>query len=175
MAVIVEGDIQISLPGHAKFRRFDESSSHGLSHCMKAVDYIIELDDRIIFLEFKDPDHPQAKTEKREAFFENLRSGKIDSDLKTKFRDSFLYEWAYGRTGKPIHFWVLIGAESLDRSQLLIRTEALKRQLPVNGPAGNPWKNVFVTGCIVMNLAAWNKQLTDFPATRISVKTVSKK
>lgn len=168
MAIIVEGDIQINLPDSAKFRRFDEDSSHGLSHCMKAVDYIIELDNRIIFLEFKDPDHPRAKTEKRETFFEELGSGKIDAALKTKFRDSFLYEWAYGRAEKPIYFWVLIGAEKLDRSQLLIRTEALKRQLPVNGPSGKPWKNPFVAGCMVMNLDAWNKQLVDFPAARIS-------
>lgn len=156
MAVIVEGDIQISLPDHAIFRRFDEGSSHGLSHCMKAVDYIIELEDRIVFIEFKEPDNPKAKVEARQDFFEELNSGKIDSDLKTKFRDSFLYEWAYGRTEKPIFYWVLICAEMLDRSQLLIRTEALKRQLLVNGPAGKPWKNPFVAGCMVMNLAAWN-------------------
>ena len=170
MAVIVEGDIQISLPDNASFRRFDDSNSHGLSHCMKAVDYIIDLDDRIVFLEFKDPDHPKAKMKKRDAFFEELRSGKIDSDLKTKFRDSFLYEWAYGRTEKPIYFWVLIGADKLDSTQLLNRTEALKRQLPLNGPGGKPWKNVFVSGCMVMNLDSWNKQLVKFPATRLSGK-----
>jgi len=168
LSIIVEGDIRISLPDYAIARRFDENSSHGLSHCMKAVDYIIDLVDRIVFLEFKDPDHPKAETDNRDDFFEELRSGKIDNDLKTKFRDSFLYEWAYGRTEKPIHYWVLLGAEKLDRSQLLIRTEALKRQLPVHGPPGKSWKNAFVAGCLVMNLAAWNKQHVDFPAIRIS-------
>lgn len=168
MAVIVEGDIQISFPDTVVCRRFDDESSHGLSHCMKAVDYIIELDDRIIFLEFKDPDNPKAKPEASGAFLAELSSGKIDADLKTKFPDSFLYELACGRTEKPIYFWVLIGAEKLDRGQLLTRTEALKRQLPVNGPAGKPWKNAFVAGCMVMNLAAWNKQLADFPAARMS-------
>ena len=168
MAVIIEGDIRISLPDHVVARKFDDNSSHGLSHCMKAVDYIIELLDRVVFLEFKDPDHPKAETDKQIAFFEKLRSGKIDNELKTKFRDSFLYEWAYGRTEKPIHYWVLLSAEKLDSNQLLSRTEALKKQLPVHGPAGKPWKNAFVASCLVMNLAAWNKQLLDFPATRIS-------
>jgi len=168
MAVIVEGDIQITIPDNAIARRFDENSIHGLSHCMKAVDYIFELTDRIVFFECKDPDDPNATIEKQEKFFKDLMSGKIDSDLKTKFRDSFLYEWAYGRTEKPIHFWVLLGAEKLDRSQLLVRTEALKRQLPVKGPQGMPWTNPFVKSCMVMNLAAWNEQLSEFPATRRS-------
>lgn len=169
MAVIDEDDIQISLPDNALFRKFDEGSSHGLSHCMKAVDYIIELEDRIIFLEFKDPDNPKAKDKDRQAFFEELHSGKIDSDLKTKFRDSFLYEWAYGRTEKPIYYWVLIGAEKLDSGQLLRRTEALKKLLPTNGPQGKPWKRPLVSGCMVMNLSTWNRQLSDFSAIRLSI------
>lgn len=170
MAVIIEGDIQINLPDGLVFRRFDDEFSHGLSHCMKAVDYIIDMEDKIIFLEFKDPDNPNAKDQNREEFFEKLTSGKIDSDLKTKFRDSFLYEWGYGRVDKPVYYWILIGAERLDSIQLLRRTDALKKQLPVNGPAGKPWKNAFVAGCTVMNLLAWNKQLANFPAIRLSAQ-----
>jgi len=162
-----DGDIKITLPDHVVARRFDDST-HGLSHCMKAVDYIIEMKERIVFLEIKDPDNPKAKSENCTIFLKSLRSGKIDSELKTKFRDSFLYEWACGRTEKPIHFWFLIGAEMLDSGQLIRRTESLKSQLPIYGPAGKPWKNTFVAGCLVMNLSAWNKQLIDFPATRLS-------
>ena len=167
MAVIKEDDIQITLPDYALFKRFDDTN-HGLSHCMKAVDYIIEMPERIIFLEIKDPDNPKAKPEKRQAFFEELTSEKIDNDLKIKYRDSFLYEWAFGRTIKPIHFWFLIGAERLDSDQLVRRTESLKAKLPILGPEGKPWKNPFVAGCMVLNLAAWNKYHVDFPAIRLS-------
>lgn len=135
---------------------------------MKAVDYIIEMADRIVFLEIKDPDNPNATHKDRNKFFKELHSGTIDNNLKTKFRDSFLYEWACGRTTKPIHFWFLIGAENLDSGQLVRRTESLKIQLPINGPGGKPWRNAFVVDCEVMNLSAWNRQLLNFPAKRIS-------
>ena len=168
MPIITENDIQINFPDNLIVRRFDDDSTHCLSHCMKAVDYIIEMADRIVFLEIKDPDNPNATNERRIIFFEELNSGKIDNFLKIKFRDSFLYEWACGHTTKPIHFWFLIGAEMLDSGQLVRRTESLKKQLPILGPGGRPWKNAFVADCEVMNLAAWNKQLLNFPAIRIS-------
>ena len=135
---------------------------------MKAVDYIIEMADRIVFLEIKDPDNPNATPKERNNFFKELQSGKIDNNLKIKFRDSFIYEGACGRTTKPIHFWFLIGAKMLDSVQLVRRTESLKTQLPINGPDGKPWRNAFVVDCEVMNLSAWNRQLPNFPAKRIS-------
>lgn len=41
-------------------RKFDDEAAHGLSHCMKAVDFIIELPERLLFVEFKDPENPQT-------------------------------------------------------------------------------------------------------------------
>jgi len=60
MTTLAEGDLQIALPAGAAGRKFDDGATHGLSHCMKAVDFIVELEDRILFIEFKDPDHPTA-------------------------------------------------------------------------------------------------------------------
>ncbi|MGC8733127.1 MAG: hypothetical protein ACP5RC_12855, partial [Halothiobacillaceae bacterium] len=60
MTVLAEGDLQITLPAGVVGRKFDDEASHGLSHCMKAVDFIIELEDRTYFVEFKDPENPNA-------------------------------------------------------------------------------------------------------------------
>lgn len=167
MTVLAEDDLQITLPAGVVGRKFDDASSHGLSHCMKAVDFIVELEDRTYFIEFKDPENPNAKPKDSAAFLSKFMSGAIDSDLKTKYRDSWLYEYAEGRAKKPIYYLVLIGASTLSDAELITRTDALKRQIPMSGPANRPWKKPFVADCAVMNLAAWNKALAHIPASRV--------
>ena len=170
MTVLSEDDLQITLPSGVVGRKFDDKTSHGLSHCMKAVDFIVEMDDRILFIEFKDPENPDANPRDSTAFIKKFLSGAIDSALKTKYRDSWLYESAEGRAKKPIYYLVLIGASSLSEPELLARTDALKRQIPVAGPGDRPWKKPFMAGCAVMNLAAWNRAIPHIPARRIGQK-----
>lgn len=167
MTVLAEEDLQITLPPGVAGRKFDDEISHGLSHCMKAVDFIVELADRTFFVEFKDPENPNAKPKDSAAFLQKFMSGAIDTDLKTKYRDSWLYEYAEGRAKKPIYYLVLIGASTLSDAELITRTDSLKRQIPMTGPANHPWKKPFVAGCAVMNLAAWNKVMPHIPASRI--------
>lgn len=168
MTVIVERDLQITLPAGVTARRFDDGILHGLSHCMKAVDFIVDLPDRVVFIEFKDPQDASAPEQRGRDYLAKFSSGAIDEQLKTKFRDTFLYEWASGRVNQPIDYWVLIGADMLSPAELLTRTEALKRHVPAQGPLGRPWKNKLVRHCAVMNLASWNRQLPQFPAKRLS-------
>lgn len=168
MTVLAEDDLQITLPTDVIGRKFDDGTTHGLSHCMKAVDFILELDDLVYFVEFKDPENPNAQTRDRSTFIEKFLSGAIDRDLKEKYRDSWLYEWAEGRAKKPIHYLVLIGASSLSAAELLARTDNLNRQLPILGPQGRAWKKPFVEQCVVMNLAMWNKTFPNIPASRVS-------
>lgn len=165
---LVEGDLQMALPSGAVGRKFDDGTTHGLTHCMKAVDFVVELDERVLFIEFKDPDHPNAHPKDRNKSLKKILSGGLDSDLKTKYRDSFLYEWACGRVTKPIYYLVLIGASSLSEAELLARTDALRRQLPVLGPGDKAWKKPFVAGCVVMNIETWNKALPQYPVSRLS-------
>ena len=106
---------------------------------MKAVDFVVELTDHYLFVEMKDPQHPRATPSSRTEFVGKLRSGGLDEDLKYKYRDSFLYEWASRRADKPIDYRVLIALNTLDEAQLLTRTEALARSLPQLGPHGRAW------------------------------------
>ena len=167
MTVLAEDDLQITLPAGVVGRKFDDETGHGLSHCMKAVDFIVELEDRTYFVEFKDPENPNAKPKDSTAFLKKFMSGAIDNDLKTKYRDSWLYEYAEGRAKKPIYYLVLIGASTLSDAELITRTDALKHQIPISGPTDRPWKKPFVAGCAVMNLAAWNKTMAHMPASRV--------
>lgn len=168
MTVLVEGDLQITLTPETTGRKFDDPAIHKLSHCMKAVDFIVEMKDRILFIELKDPDHPKAQDRQREESLKKFFGGALDSDLVEKYRDTFLYEWGSGRVDKPIHYLVLIGASSLSAAELLARTDALRRKLPVLGPDGKPWAKPFVAGCSVMNIETWNRKLPRFPVSRLS-------
>lgn len=169
MTTLVEADLEITLPAGAHGRKLDDPATHGLSHCMKAVDFVVELADKFYFVELKDPDHPGATAARRAAFLQKLTSGTLDTDLKQKFRDSFLYEWASNRANKPIVYVVLLGMASLSPTDLLMRTESLKKHLPFNGPAGKSWPRPLVASCAVMNIAAWNKHLASMPVRRLSV------
>ena len=166
MTLLREGDLQVSFDDASSGRKFDDE--FGLSHCMKAVDFIVEFSDRYLFIEFKDPQHPDATEERRNEFVEDFKIGSLDNDLKYKCRDSFLYEWAYGRADKPIYYFVLIALDSLQSKDLTVRTEALQRQLPLSGPSSNPWPHPFVSQCIVFNIESWNRRFPRYPIKRLS-------
>ena len=173
-----EGNIEIIFPPNAKVRRFDDSKSHGLSHCMKAVDFIVEEPERTLFIEFKDPKIPleecedpktlRARKQARKEFIAKFTSGGLDQDLKYKYRDSFLYEWASGRMYERIHYWVLIGIDELTSSDLGRRTDDLKGKLPASVPSRVAWKHRIVHDCLVLYIDAWNNRLPDYPVSRIA-------
>ena len=134
MTILTEGRLQIAIGGERSARKFDDESTHHLSHCMKAVDFIIEFNDRYVFIELKDPAHPDAHQGNRQEFIQSFLSGHIDEELKYKYRDSLLYEWASGRAEKPIDYFVLCAWEGLDSAELDQRTDLLRSKLPLLGP-----------------------------------------
>ena len=92
--ILTEGDLQFDFSAATSARRFDDAS-HGLSHCMKAVDFVVELDDRILFVEVKDPQNPNAQPAQAQQFAAKLRSGELTrGQLTPKCRDIYLYEHA---------------------------------------------------------------------------------
>lgn len=170
--IMTEGNISIDFSQSLSAKKFD-GDDHGLSHCMKAVDFIVELKDKIYFVEIKDPDHPNAKPNDRNEFVKKLESSELINELKYKYRDSYLYELAMKKVTKPVHYLVLICLDSLTETELTNRMDILKKDMPVDGPPRNHWPQKFVHGCIVMNLRTWNSHLPKFPASRISGSTSS--
>ncbi len=135
---------------------------------MKAVDFVVELPEYYLFIEFKDPEQPGVLAKDQQKFYTRIKSGELDEELKYKYRDSFLYEWASNRANKLIDHLVLIAWDSLDKAALLHRTEALKKKLPILGPGADDWSRPFVRNCMVFNLAAWNFYFPQFPVARVS-------
>ena len=166
MTVLTEGNLQIAVNNAVNARKFDDQT-HGMSHCMKAVDFVFELADRYLFIEFKDPQHPQASGSNRDEFVCQFRAGELDQDLKYKYRDTFLYEWASGRVNKPVYYYVLIASDRLTDADLTFRTEQLERQLPMRVPTSMQWPRPIANGCGVFNIDSWNKVLSQYPVNRL--------
>jgi hypothetical protein len=165
----MEEDLQMEIKGVVDARKFDDSS-HGLSHCMKAVDFIVEHPNRYLFIEFKDPQDPSIPAQNQSQFVQNFQRGKIDEDLKYKYRDSFLYEWAAGRVDKPVDYLILIALDSLTVTELGTRTVELQRKLPLQMPKSGSWIRPLVRSCTVFNIAAWNRKFSDLTITRLSAR-----
>lgn len=160
-----EGTIQITFEDAIGGGKFDDVATHGLSHCMKAVDFVVELPERFLFVEIKDSDAPQVPEVSAEEFRNRFKQGQLDESLKYKYRDSFLYEWASGRAHKPIDYFVLI--TGIDKKVLLSRLDALKRKLPSLGPNSLPWSRPIVSKFGIFNMDTWNDRFPDYPAIRV--------
>ena len=167
MTTIREGNLEITFPANVTPRIFDDAS-HGLSHCMKAVDFIVEEPRRILYIEIKDPDHPRAKLQDKAGFIKSYQSDKLNEQLKYKYRDSFLYEWASKNCTKPIHYFVLIASESIDEAGLMILNDQLSRLLPIGISSTTPWKRPIAKECIFFNMNSWNRYLPEYPVKRLS-------
>ena len=167
MTVFTEGNLQVNFDGTVSVRKFDDNS-HGLNHCMKAVDFIVELPDRYFYVEFKDPQHPRAPAGEAEEYRNRLMSQQIDEEFKYKFRDSFLYELGLDRANKPIYFVVLIALDTLTSADMLQRQEALERKLPLQGPNDQPWPRPLVNSCAVLNINSWNNLFPEFQVSRLA-------
>jgi len=133
---LTEGELEFVFEGAVSARRFD-GPDHGLSHCMKAVDFIVEFQDQYLFVEVKDPQGSGFQEQNRNTWIEEFTSSKFDHKLKYKYRDSFLYEWWAGRGDKLITYVVLIALDSLDSALMGTRQDQLRRILPTGTP--EPW------------------------------------
>ena len=154
MPVIEDGELQFTFPAGAGVLRFD-GNLHGLSHCMKAVDFIVEFADFYLFVEVKDPDNTQATPQRRQEFADQITHPEFPRALTRKYRDSFLYRWAEQMLDKPVRYVVLLQLSTLQAAQLLTLDQALKQELPVSNTPPS-WNRPIVEGLAVVDMAQWN-------------------
>lgn len=167
MTVLTEGNLEFSFNAVQSVDRLDDAQ-HGMTHCMKAVDFIVESNDRYWFIEVKDPDNPRATAAAKKAFAENLKTGKLRKDLVIKYRDSFLYRWAMKKLDKPVKYVVLLCMKALDDAALLQQNDNLRRNLPTE--KANSWQRPLADSCVILDFDGWNKQFPNWQVTRTSVE-----
>lgn len=172
--IFTEGDLEINIPDAISGIKFDEVDKtqpnyHGLSSCMKAVDFIVELRDCYLFIEIKDPAHPSTPAQNLADFKVDVSNGTLCKSIVGKFRDSFIYRWAENKLDKPIYYLTII---TLEDALLVPFQETVHRNLPY-APITARWERGLVKSCHVINLAAWNRNFPKWPANRISARAVA--
>lgn len=161
--IFQEADLELDFTQANNAEKFDDNS-HGLSYCMKAIDFIVELPTDYLFIEVKDPSHPNATPTSTADFNNRTAGGALRDDLVRKFRDSFVYHWSEGKPEKPIRYLILITL--LDEALLLNFQDDLKRYLPLAGPPR--WTRKIASECIVVNENGWNRNFAQWPVRRLS-------
>ena len=140
---------------------FDEADRtkpryHGLSHAMKAVDLVVELENAYLFVEVKDFHSPEDY--QGGDHFDHLRE-----TLKGKYRDSWLYRWAENKVDKPIRYLCLLTLENALISRM---NKEMQKQLPPGMPVPR-WQRSIAEACVVLNLKRWNSKFSAWPVSRI--------
>lgn len=154
MPKVQEGQLLFTFPKGSQPLRFD-GKNHGLSHCMKAVDFVVEFTNFQLFVEVKDPDDTTATAERRAEFSKKIVEPCFTRSLSLKFRDSFLYRWAAQRLNKPVRYVVLLQLTGLRYADYLTLSQKLERELPTAGlPAS--WTCAPCAGVAVIDVATWN-------------------
>lgn len=164
--ILQEGMLQFDFSGAINAFKFDQQNQdlatyHGLSHCMKSVDFIAEYADYYLFVEIKDPRDPAR-------YGTATDKAKLIKSLATKFRDSFLYRWAENKLDKPVRYQCLV---ELDNAQTLYLMNKLKNQLPTNRQPAQ-WHRPLACLCAVVNRETWNRNFPNIQVNRIARDTV---
>jgi hypothetical protein len=165
-----ERDLEIDFTDAIDAIVFDQMKSnqpnyHGIAE-MHRVDFVVELEAAILFVEVKDPGNPRAQAEGLEKFFAELKSGTLGDTFAAKFIDTFLYRWAEERLHKPVYYISLVTFED---SELLPNfSDEIAKKLPPMGNVMPRWKRRLAENCQVFNIELWNQSFPKWPATRIA-------
>lgn len=157
--ILSEGTLQFHFDGALNAFKFDEQDRtapafHGLSHCMKAVDFIVEYEDYYLFVEVKNPPH-------KGRYASASSERELVKNLTTKFRDSFLYRWAEGKVNKPVHYQCLV---EMDNAQTLHLMNQLKKALPAEKTPPR-WRFSLADVCVIANQDTWNMAFPNMQVT----------
>jgi hypothetical protein len=166
--ILTEDQLEFDFRAAISSIKFDDRT-HGLSHCMNAVDFIVETDPMLYMIEVKDLDNPNVPPKNAQDYYKELLSGKlISNQLVPKARDSYLYNYLLDRLPvKPRIYIALIAFSALQPAELSLLSGMLQNTLPLRGPFQQPWSRPYFDACIVMDLPTWNNKMNQFPVRRM--------
>ena len=143
----------------------DKPGYYGVGQ-MHRVDFVVELEKAILFVEVKDPGNPKAQAEGLAKFHGELQDGTLSDTFAAKFIDTFLYRWAEDCLNKPVHYVSLV---TLGDSSLLPNfSDDIAKKLPPMGKSVPRWQRQLAENCQVFNIDLWNQSFPKWPATRVA-------
>ena len=163
-----ERDIEIEFTGAVDALVFDqmkadESNYHGIGE-MHRVDFVVEFDKAIIFVEIKDPSNPNAQAKGLKKFQKELNDGTLSSTFASKFIDSFFYRWAENKLSKSVHYLSLVTLESALLPNL---SDEIAMKISPAGKNSSRWQRHPIETCQVFNIETWNENFPKWPVSRL--------
>lgn len=143
----------------------DQPNFHGIGQ-MHRVDFVVELEAAILFVEVKDPGNPKAQSKGLEKFHGELQNGTLSDTFAAKFIDTFLYRWAEACLEKPVHYINLVTLEDIEL--LPSFSDEIAKKLPPMGMSVPRWRRQLFENCQVFNIELWNASFPKWPACRLT-------
>lgn len=168
--ILMERDLEFNFQDALEAIVFDEMTDkdspnyHGIG-AMHRVDFVVELEEAILFVEVKDPSNPNAQPKQQRKFLNKVQDGTLSNDFVSKFMDSFIYRWAENKTGKPIHYISLV---TLDEELLSNLSDKIIAKLPPMNHEVPRWKRKLVNNVQVFNIDTWNTCFPKWPVRRVA-------
>lgn len=173
MAVVIADGYRFDFTDAINAFIFDETDKTKLTYHgapMKAVDIVAEFAEFYVYVELKDYDDVSEYDVKNNAVSDiekadrNKRFKWLKNYLKYKYRDTYIYRTAEQKIDKPIRYICLI---NFDNALNNLMMKNLQRELPVGNKLPRRWQQSIALSCHVVNLAAWNRNYTDWPAIKL--------
>ena len=169
MHKLQENDLQIEFVGAQYAMKFDQNESDHLEYHdlqnMPRVDFIVEMEDSIYFVEVKDPGRPDAVDVGGTKLLKKIEDGTLVDSLFEKYLFSFFFRWAERRLGKSVHYVSLITLESPLLQPII---GGLERQLARLSKKSVRWDREPLASCQVHNIDTWHVMFPNWPVTRLS-------
>ena len=164
-----EDNLQIDFVGAQHAMKFDQNNPdqpdyHDLQN-MPRVDFIVEMEDAIYFIEVKDPGRPDAIDVGGTKLLKKIVEGTLEASLIEKYLFSFFFRWAERRLEKSVHYVSLITLESPLLQPII---DGLERQLTNLSKKSVRWDREPLASCQVHNIETWEAVFPDWPVTRLA-------
>ena len=169
MSRLEENGLQIDFFGALSAMKFDQNDPdhpefHDLQN-MPRVDFIVEMEESIYFVEVKDPGRPDAVDVGSKKLLKKIEDGTLEASLIEKYLFSFFFRWAERRLEKSVHYISLITLESPLLQPII---EELERQLTNLSKKSVRWDREPLASCQVHNIETWQAVFPNWPVTRLA-------
>ncbi len=146
------------------WEKFDDDR-HALSHCMSAVDFVVETKSRLDLIEIKNVNRTRIAAKEIRKYLKKIMEGDpFINELIPKFRDTWLYLWCEGRVTKPVRFFVYLELPHEFPYQSGRLTSCLRQQMPLYGvKRTGRWKRELAHDAWILTPAEWMSAIPEFP------------
>lgn len=168
MNELQEDGLKIDFVGAQHAMKFDQKDPnkpdyHDLPK-MPRVDFIVEMEDAIYFIEVKDPGRPDAVDVGGTKLLKKIVEGTLEASLIEKYIFSFFFLWAECRLEKSVHYVSLITLESPLLQPII---NGLEKQLSHLSTKSVRWSREPLASFQVHNIETWTAMFPNWPVTRV--------